>query len=95
MHEFEWDEKKARSNLAKHGITFEAAKIAFVDRFALELSEDVAAYGEERYILIGMVRLSLCTAVYTERNGRIRIISARHATRAEEKLYDDNRRGRR
>jgi uncharacterized DUF497 family protein len=85
---------KARSNLAKHGITFEAAKLAFLDRFALELFDDVAVYGEERYILVGMVRLLLCTMVYTERNGCIRIISARHATSAEEKLYDENRRGR-
>lgn len=94
MHDFEWDERKARSNLARHGISFEAAMQVFSDSFAVELPDHMAAYGEERYILIGMVRLALLAVVYTERNERVRIISARRATRTEEKLYDEERQGR-
>lgn len=80
MHDFDWDERKARSNLAKHRVSFEAAKLVFEDTFAVELPVEVAVDGEERYTLIGMARLALLAVLYTERNGRVRIISARHAT---------------
>ena len=88
MHDFEWNERKARSNLTKHGVSFEAAKLVFEDTFAVELPVEVAADGEERYTLIGMARLALLAVLYTERSGRVRIISARHATKTEERLYE-------
>lgn len=53
MHDFEWDEEKARSNLSKHHVSFETAKLVFEDTFAVELPAEVAADGEERYTLIG------------------------------------------
>ncbi|MDQ6438336.1 BrnT family toxin [Mesorhizobium sp. LHD-90] len=55
MHDFEWNERKAGSNLTKHGVSFEAAKLVFEDTFAVELPVEVTADGEERYTLIGMI----------------------------------------
>lgn len=51
---FQWDEHKAASNYAKHGVSFEAAREVFKDPFAIEQIDDRANYGEERFILIGM-----------------------------------------
>jgi uncharacterized DUF497 family protein len=78
---FEWDDGKAAENYANHGIGFELAKQVFRDLFAVE------HYGEDRFILIGIVeQLVLCVA-YTEREGRIRLISARRATKREQDDY--------
>ncbi|MGL4488641.1 MAG: BrnT family toxin, partial [Rhizobiaceae bacterium] len=52
--EFEWDERKAESNFAKHGVTFEMACGAFRDVFAVEFLDERAIYSEERLNLIGM-----------------------------------------
>ena len=82
---FEWDEDKAQSNLVKHGVGFEAACFVFDDVFASD-SLDIHA-GETRYILTGLAGGILLTVVYTERSDRIRIISARKATRYEENEY--------
>ena len=87
MHDFEWDETKALTNLTKHRIAFETAILVFQDRSAIELSMEVAVSGEVRYTLIGMAQLALLVVIYTERSGRIRIISARRATKFEERLY--------
>ena len=69
-------------------MAFEAAELVFEDTFAVELPVEVAADGEERYTLIGMVRLVLLVVIYTERSDHIRIISARRATKPEERLYE-------
>jgi uncharacterized DUF497 family protein len=85
--EFEWDEDKAEANLRKHKISFQEASRAFDDLFALieqDLSED---FGEDRFLATGMVEGSLITVVYTERDERIRIISARKANSDEQKRY--------
>jgi uncharacterized protein len=52
--EFEWHHAKARSNYAKHGVTFDTATRAFADRLAVEVLDDSADYGEDRFLLIGM-----------------------------------------
>jgi uncharacterized DUF497 family protein len=67
MHddEFEWDDQKAVDNYAKHGVSFEAAQEAFKDPFAIERLDDREAYGEERYVLIGMVEERLLLVAYT------------------------------
>ena len=84
---FEWDDVKAHSNLVKHGISFEAGRRVFDDAFALG-RDDVGDTGDEvRYVLIGMVNGVLLTTVYTERGERTRIISARKATRHEQREY--------
>ena len=63
--EFEWHHAKARSNYAKHGVTFDTAKRAFADPLAVEVLDDSADYGEDRFLLIGMVDGQLLSIVYT------------------------------
>lgn len=84
---FEWDAAKARANLAKHGVSFEAACRAFVDAFAVERIDDGNRGSEVRYVMTGMANSVLLTVVYTERGARMRIISARKATRYEQEEY--------
>ena len=80
---FEWDDDKARQNLAKHKIDFEDAKLAFEDPGLVDDDDDTMDYGEDRYRAVGMVNGQLIAVFYTVRETRIRIISARHATRKE------------
>jgi uncharacterized DUF497 family protein len=69
MHdgEFEWDDRKAVDNYTQHGVSFEVAREAFNDPFAIERLDDREAYGEERYVLIGMVEEHLLFVAYTLR----------------------------
>ncbi len=79
----EWDEEKNRSNIRKHGVSFETAARIF-DGPYLTWIDDREANGEERSISIGMVeRTAILTVAHTERAGRIRLISARPASRGE------------
>lgn len=86
--QFEWDEAKAEANWNTHGVRFELAATVFRDPFAIERIDDREDYGEERLVLIGMAegRVLLFVA-YTEREERIRIISARRATQHEQDDY--------
>jgi uncharacterized DUF497 family protein len=84
--EFEWN-AKARSNYAKHGVTFDTAKRAFADPLAVEVLDDSADYGEDRFLLIGMVDGQLLSIVYTPRQGRYRLVTARRATKDEQDHY--------
>ncbi|MEX2616488.1 MAG: BrnT family toxin [Alphaproteobacteria bacterium] len=90
--EFEWDDDKAASNAEKHGVTFEQACLVFRDPFAIELLDDREDYDEDRYILIGMAANSFLVVVYTERNDRNRIISARKAEPNERRFYHEQNR---
>ena len=86
--EFEWDEHKARINTDKHGITFEEAVEAFFDPFYQ--TGDASVQEERRDFVIGYSALqNLLLVVHVVRGYRIRIISARQATRAERKLYEE------
>ena len=85
--EFAWDDDKAASNAEKHGVSFAAARSVFRDPFAIELLDDRMDYREERYILFGMAHGSVLVVVYTERQNRNRIISARKAEPNEHKFY--------
>jgi hypothetical protein len=85
--EFEWDDIKAAENVRHHGVSFAQAALAFRDPFAVEWVDVREAYGEERIILLGMTGDQVLTVVYTERAERIRIISARRATKNEQDLY--------
>lgn len=85
--EFEWDDDKAESNLVKHGVSFEAGQRVFDDAFSLGLPDNGNIGDEVRYVMIGMVNGILLTVVYTERGERTRIISARKATRHEQREY--------
>jgi uncharacterized DUF497 family protein len=87
--DFEWDTAKGRENVRKHGVTFMEAARAFLDPFAVDLPD---AAHPDRLILLGMTMPErLLYVVYTERtsSGRLRIISARRATRHEQKNYKD------
>lgn len=57
--DFEWDDAKAAANLAKHGVSFEQAREAFDDPFAIDFVDDREDYGEPRLILLGMVESRL------------------------------------
>ena len=88
-HDFEWDVEKAARNLARHGVSFEAARLAFDDPFAVVREDRRRDYGEDRYILLGMVENHLLAVVYTQRDARIRIISARLAEPRERRRYHE------
>src|SRR3954451_21844018 len=81
--DFEWHEPKATSNYIDHGIPFEAAARVFFDGDRLDVVDDCRNYGEERRIAIGTVDGVCMSVVYTLRNGVVRIISARRASRKE------------
>ena len=86
--EFEWDKTKARANFRRHGVSFDLAKTVFEDPFAVELLDDREDHGEERFVIIGMAEGKVLLFVaYTEREERIRIISARRATQYEQGDY--------
>jgi uncharacterized DUF497 family protein len=85
--EFEWDAAKAQSNLAKHLVGFEAARRVFDDAFALDRLDIGSRGGEVRYVITGMVNDVFLTVVYTARGTRTRIISARRATKHEQREY--------
>ena len=87
---FEWDGSKAAANLKKHGVSFEEATTVFSDPLALTISDPDHSDSENRFIDIGMShRMELLVVSYTERRDRIRIVSARRATRAERKTYEE------
>ena len=87
MLEFEWDDAKATENQRKHGISFAFAVQAFRDPFAIEWVDDREAYGEERTVLLAAADGTILVVIYTERSDRIRLISARRATRHEQDRY--------
>lgn len=85
--EFEWDENKNRQNLQKHGISFEEAKEIFFGIIFTSV-DNRYDYDEIREISIGMIQgVVIVTVAHTERNGKIRLISARKATPKERKQF--------
>lgn len=86
---FQWDADKAAANWAKHGVSFEEACEAFFDPF-VRLADDEVVGDEIRETIIGLTRRwSMLCVVYTIRLGdRFRIISARPATAAERRVYE-------
>ncbi|MGA9721544.1 MAG: BrnT family toxin [Candidatus Binatus sp.] len=85
--EFEWDPNKAASNLRKHGVRFAEAVTVLEDRAALGMRDDNIQ--EERFVALGMDSIGrILVVVYAVRGARIRIISARKATRRERSQYE-------
>jgi uncharacterized DUF497 family protein len=85
----EWDSKKSRINLEKHGVSFETAQYVFSDPerlWRLDRSEDNTS-GEERWQTIGQVG-EMLLVVYTEEETTKRLIMARLATKAERRSYN-------
>jgi len=86
---FEWDPRKADSNLKKHGITFQEATTVFADALSITIPDPEHSEGEARFLDLGLShRRRLLVVSYTERGKVIRIISARRASRSERKTYE-------
>lgn len=84
---FEWDADKAAVNWRNHGVTFDQAAKACRDPFAIEWFDEREAYAEERINLMGLCGAVILHVTYTEREDRIRIISARRAEKHEQDDY--------
>jgi uncharacterized protein len=79
---FEWDEEKAAGNYDKHGVSFEEAVTVFWDTFSISIDDPDHSANEQRYTDIGTSEKGRVLVVnYTERDGNIRIVSCRKATR--------------
>ena len=88
MHPLEWDPDKAARNLRKHQVSFDEAATVFDDPMLITFVDEEHSSDEERYITIGSSnRGRLLVIAHTDREGQIRIISARKATRKEVKFY--------
>ena len=89
--EFEWDVSKASWNAEKHGVTFDEALTAFGDPLAWIFDDPDHSTDEPRELLIGhSLRRRLIVVCFTEREGRIRILSARRATKRERQDYEQH-----
>lgn len=85
--DFDWDPAKAQANLRKHKVPFLIACEVFKDVNRLERLDTSGQYGEERWTAIGRVEETILFVVYTQRGQRTRLISARRATRNEQRSY--------
>jgi len=94
-YHFEWDWEKAKSNLTKHKITFKDATSVFRDENAISISDEEHSEEEERWITIGLDSATRTLIVIhtfmsiDEDNCSIRMISARKATKHEQKIYKE------
>ena len=87
---FAWDRRKARSNLVKHGVSFEEAQTVFLDESARLIDDPDHSDDEERFVMLGHSFQARCLIVshcYRESDSVIRLISARRATAHEEEVY--------
>ncbi|BAU11134.1 hypothetical protein LEP3755_16270 [Leptolyngbya sp. NIES-3755] len=88
--EFEWNPDKAESNYEKHDVSFEEAATVFNDSLSVTFPDPDHSVGESRYIIIGMSRFGQILVVsHTDRGEKVRIISARKATRQERRFYEE------
>ena len=89
-YNFEWDPRKAESNVKEHGVSFEEAITAFGDPLSMNMSDPDHSEDEQRFIVLGIsVRFRTVVVSYTDRPPRTRIISARMATRRERRQYEE------
>jgi len=89
---FEWDPDEAAKNLQKHGVSFEDASSVFGDPLAGTIPDPLHSTAEARLVTIGMTSgQRLVVVVHTDRKDRVRIISARRATRAEKKKHEEDK----
>jgi len=87
---FSWDNRKNKTNQKKHGISFEEAQTVFFDENAIEFFDPDHSESEDRFIMLGLsYRLRILVVCYClrESDSEIRIISARKATKKEQKVY--------
>lgn len=89
---FEWDPNKEAINIKKHGVSFEQAAYVFADQFSLSMFDDEHSNQEDRWVILGksnneMILLVIHTFRNSDNEETVRIISARKATKNEEKTY--------
>ena len=88
---FEWDPNKNEVNKKKHGLSFETAKEVFYDEFGILFDDPDHSIDEDRFLIIGSIKTEqICIVSHCYRDDdRIRIISARKATKAEKQVYQE------
>jgi uncharacterized protein len=88
--EFEWNPEKAALNLAKHSVSFQEAATVFNDPLSTTFPDPDHSIGENRYVIIGLSSFrQLLVVSHTDRGEKVRIISARKATRQEKRFYEE------
>jgi uncharacterized protein len=88
--QFDWDPKKAASNIKKHRVSFEEAATAFGDPQSVTIGDPDHSLEETRSILLGISSSArLLVVVHTERGDAIRLISSRRASKKERQMYND------
>ncbi|MDX2216952.1 MAG: BrnT family toxin [Oculatellaceae cyanobacterium bins.114] len=88
--EFEWSPDKAALNLEKHGVSFQEASTVFDDPLSVTFPDPDHSIGENRYVIIGVSRFrQLLVVAHTDREQKVRVISARKATRQEKRFYEE------
>jgi len=86
---FEWSSAKAAANESKHAVSFEEAVTCFADPLSITIPDPMHSMGEMRFVLLGLsYRQRLLVVAHTEEGATIRMISARLATRAEARQYE-------
>jgi len=86
MAEFEFDKRKSQINKKKHGIDFDEAQALWEDPSRVEIP--AKTIDEERYLLIGTIADKFWSAIFTYRNDKVRIISARRSRKEEVEIYE-------
>ena len=87
---FEWDDEKAERNMETHRISFEIARHVFDDPCAVTFEDIEHSTEEERFATIGLCVIDLLFVNFAYRDERIRIISARRASKKMQRIYEDN-----
>jgi len=87
--QFEWDENKRRSNLAKHGVDFSDASKVF-EGPTLTFEDDRFAYSEQRFITMGLLQGNVVVVAHTESQNDVRVISMREGTKYEQVIFFEN-----
>jgi uncharacterized protein len=86
---FQWDTEKAIANERKHDVSFEEAVTVFSDPLAITIADPDHSIGEFRFLTVGQSTVNrLLVVSHTEREGQVRLISARLATRKERRSYE-------
>ena len=86
---FEWDDRKAAKNVAKHGVPFEYAARVFLDPHRVVGVDTRRDYAEERWLVLGKIDKRVFAVAYTPRGAAIWLISARKANERERRKYDE------
>ncbi|HLO52263.1 MAG TPA: BrnT family toxin [Kamptonema sp.] len=88
--EFEWNPDKATRNFEKHDVSFQEAATVFHDPLSVTFPDPQHSIGERRYVIIGISSFrQLLIVAHTDREEKVRIISARKATRQEQRFYEE------